>query len=185
MSQMNQKQSDVLFPLADLSELTAIAGRTKHAIHEAVERELRLMDAEIDKFLKLKLREIQSDPEQSHRVKIKSKLKFGPLYEYFRLNTEQNITMTFDEMGEIIGEPLCDSAYRFREYWMRHGRGRLSDCWYANGYKIKTLDMENNWVSFYKTVVYDDETVTEAYRKAGVEQDRNINANVNEQYASF
>ena len=79
-------------------------------------------------------------------------MKFDPLQEYFRVIEEDTITLSFDKLGEILGEPLCASAYKFREYWSRNGRGRLSDAWHSNGYKIKALDMENQLVSFVKVI---------------------------------
>ena len=131
----------------DISELTAIAGRTRQAIHTAVDRELKAMDAEIDRYLKARMRQRN---KASARAGIKSKLKFNPLFEYFRVADEPRINLTFDELGDIIGEPLCKSAHKYREYWTRYGRGRLADCWRANGYKIKKLDLENKHVSFYQ-----------------------------------
>jgi hypothetical protein len=131
----------------DLAELTAIAGRAKHAIYSAIERELQSMDAEIDRFLRSRLAEAQK-PTDEHRLK--TKLKFGPLFEFFRSHTSKEFTLTFAELGEIIGEPLCGSAYKYRDYWSRYGRSRLADCWYSNGYKIKKLDLEGQKVTFYR-----------------------------------
>ena len=131
----------------DISELNAIAGRTRQAIHNAIDRELKAMDVEIDRYLKARLRHRN---KESARAGVKSKLKFGPLFEYFRAADTPKINLTFDELGDIIGEPLCVSAYKYREYWTRYGRGRLADCWRANGYKIKKLDLNNKRVSFYQ-----------------------------------
>ena len=131
----------------DVQELETIANRARQAIHSAIDRELRLMDVEITRFLRKKIADVE---KPASRLIRKSKLKFDPLYDYFRNNEEKALTLTFDELGEIIGAPLCRSAYKFREYWMRNGRSRLSDCWSSNGYKIKTLDLENKWVSFYR-----------------------------------
>ena len=136
---------------ADLSDLSAIAARTKQAIHDFITRELSRMDAEIDKFVRRKTNELNRI--ETPETRQKHKLKFGALFEYFRMATDSYLTFTFDELGEIIGEPLCDSAYRYREYWTRRGRSRLADCWYANGYKIKKLDLVNKYVTFYRVNV--------------------------------
>ena len=133
--------------ITDHPELLSIAARTKQAIHTAIERELRLMDLEIDRYLK---RTLQQAPKPAVPIKRRSKLKFDPLQEYFRNNTDDSITLSFDNVGEILGEPLCASAYKFREYWWRNGRSRISDAWNSNGYKIKQLDLENQRVSFYR-----------------------------------
>ena len=139
----------------EISELTAIANRTKQAIRSAVDRELRRMDSELDQYISDRVKRIEREIDQP---KQKTKLKFGSLFEYFKTNTEQQLTLTFDELGEIIGEPLCASAHKYREYWTRYGRSRLADCWYANGYKIKKLDLANKMVSFYQVNINDSVT---------------------------
>jgi len=144
---------------SDMAEITDIAARARQAINLSVERELRLMNEEIDKYLRGKLREVLGITDEQRK---KTKLKFGPLFEYFRNNNEKEFTLTFDEIGEIIGQPLSDSAYKYREYWSRYGRSRLGDCWYANGYKIKTLDLDNKYVSFYRINPYGSRKVTES-----------------------
>ena len=130
-------------------ELLSIAAKTKQAIHQAIERELRLMDIEIDRYLKRAIQQAQPPAPQQKR---RSRLKFDPLDEYFRTSSEDNFTLTFDKLGEILGKPLCASAYKFREYWSRNGRGRLPDAWRSNGYKIKALDMESQCVTFIRDV---------------------------------
>jgi hypothetical protein len=127
----------------DNRELEAIAGCTRAAIQLALERELRVMNSDIDNLVRRRLSEGESDAPRQ-----RSKLKFGPLFEYFKTSTQSEIALTFAELGEIIGEPLSASAYKWREYWFRYGRSRLADCWYANGYRIKKLELEAQSVTF-------------------------------------
>jgi len=78
----------------------------------------------------------------------KEKLKFSPLASHFRELTASRLTLTFDEIGKIIGEPLCASAQKYKDYWYRRGYDRISECWLANGYKISNLDLDKRRVSF-------------------------------------
>jgi RNA-directed DNA polymerase len=78
-------------------------------------------------------------------------LKFTPLAEHFRTLTASRVTLTFDEIGKILGEPLCASAQKYKDYWYRHGFDRISECWLANGYKISDLDLEKKRAIFAKT----------------------------------
>ena len=135
------------FTQDDMAEIVNITARAQQAINQNIERELREMNKEIARYISKKLRGIIDNTDEQ---RMRHKLKFGPLFAFFKSRTEKELTLTFDQIGEIIGKPLSASAYKFREYWMRYGRSRLADCWYANGYKIKILDLDKQFVSFYQ-----------------------------------
>ncbi|GHV18864.1 group II intron reverse transcriptase/maturase [Clostridia bacterium] len=85
-------------------------------------------------------------------------LKFSPLAAYFLTQSANKVTLTFKEIEKIIGAPLCASAHKYIEYWYRRGHERISECWLANGYKLTTLDLENERATFTRV----DENVAAA-----------------------
>jgi hypothetical protein len=84
----------------------------------------------------------------------KPSLKFDPLFDHFHKRTEANFTLTFDEIGGILGEPLCATAHKQREYWSRRGFDKISECWIANGYSVKELDLRRELVRFTRDEKY-------------------------------
>jgi hypothetical protein len=94
------------------------------------------------------LTELSSENRPSGR-----KHKYAPLIAYFRQRTEAVFTMTFDEIGEIIGEPLCDSALKYIDYWQRRGELKISFSWLSNGYKIQKLHFDTQRVVFERKAV--------------------------------
>jgi RNA-directed DNA polymerase len=84
----------------------------------------------------------------------KKGLKFDGLATHFRERADASFALTFDEIGKIIGAPLCASAFRYREYWHRRGTGKISECWLANGYAIRGLDLERRRVQFARDEKY-------------------------------
>ena len=101
------------------------------------------LDSEND--LKTVLEQLATQTKIERR---KEKLKFSPLASHFRELTASRLTLTFDEIEKIIGEPLCASAQKYKDYWYRRGYDRISECWLANGYKISNLDLDKRRVSF-------------------------------------
>jgi RNA-directed DNA polymerase len=87
------------------------------------------------------------------------KHKFDPLAEHFRERNDAKFTLTFDDFSKIIGEPLCASAYKDKDYWRRRGTDRISKCWLSNGYCIKTLDLAGKRIVFAR-----DENLGEALK---------------------
>lgn len=77
--------------------------------------------------------------------------KHFALSEFFRTCTKTSVTLTFKQIGEILGEPLGAAALR-KEFWYRTGFSCISQCWLDNGYEIKTLHLEGRCrVVFHQT----------------------------------
>jgi RNA-directed DNA polymerase len=81
----------------------------------------------------------------------KTKRKFDPLIEYFRRKNDAVFTLTFADFGEIIGEELCNSAYKRPEWWRRRGEDKISVAWLSNGYVIQNLDIDGKKVVFHRS----------------------------------
>jgi hypothetical protein len=136
----------------DVVSLRSIIDQSKTAIVAATDKELTRMSAAINKLVRRRIGEIQNRKGVYRRTKT----KFDPLFQYFRLQTAGAITLTFAEIAGIIGHPLCETAYKVPAYWRRSVRGgysRISDCWVANGYVIAELSLENQRVKFARTAV--------------------------------
>ena len=74
------------------------------------------------------------------------KLKIAPLTEHFRTLMASRVTLTLDKIGKIIGEPLCASARKYKDYWYRRGHKQISECQLVGGYKISDHDIEKKRV---------------------------------------
>jgi len=94
----------------------------------------------------LLLRMENKNPDQTGR-----KSKFWGLAAHFRQRDEAIFTLTFKEIEKIIGQPLCDSALKTKQYWHRRGDKNISFCWLSNGYAIKNLYLEKARIVFERT----------------------------------
>ncbi|MCX8170540.1 MAG: hypothetical protein N3E47_01015 [Candidatus Bathyarchaeota archaeon] len=60
------------------------------------------------------------------------------------------LTLSFREIEEIIGDKLPDSAYKHKGWWS-NVRGRLpSEAWLTVGWMIKEVDLEKRMVKFIR-----------------------------------
>lgn len=74
--------------------------------------------------------------------------KFLQLQRYFYKATKNSITLTFDELEDILGFKLGKSKSDPR-YWYRTGFMNISQCWLDNGYEIFRLNTEKEKVTFH------------------------------------
>jgi hypothetical protein len=54
---------------------------------------------------------------------------------------------TFNEVEEVLGFPLPDSARKHRPWWANQGHAQ-SAAWLSGGYKTANVDLENEKVTF-------------------------------------
>ena len=85
------------------------------------------------------------------KKKNKKGLKFSQLDSFFQKCIQPTISLTFKEIEEIIGEPLCNSAYTRRQYWYSTKENCISKSWLMNGYSLKRLHLERKRITFCKT----------------------------------
>lgn len=79
--------------------------------------------------------------------------KFANLHRYFSELNEDELTMTFKEMENIIGENLSKSAYQYPAYWYDSKTHMLPKSWIENGYKMEGLSLKEQKVTFRKVSV--------------------------------
>jgi hypothetical protein len=80
--------------------------------------------------------------------KKRHKFLYEPLLEHFRFREDKTFTLTFEQIGKILGRGLCNSAYDHSAYWTTKGDYCISFCWLNNGYKIRKLHMDKKKVVF-------------------------------------
>jgi RNA-directed DNA polymerase len=116
----------------------------------------------------IEILEKMNSEEKRHHIR-QTGTKFSPLAEYFRKKTEPVFTLSFDEIDAILGKPLCGTARKHQFYWYQGGVERISDCWVANAYKIRRLDMQGARVIFAKdNVVSVPVTIPEIFKSGRV-----------------
>jgi RNA-directed DNA polymerase len=77
--------------------------------------------------------------------------KFESLTEYFHKKTDATFMLTFEDLSNILGTPLCKSAFRFSRYWHNEAPSAISNTWRSNGYRIKSVSLKNQNIVFVRT----------------------------------
>ena len=73
--------------------------------------------------------------------------KYRDLYDFLKLQDEETITLSFEEVEELIYNKLPKSAFRYRQWWANGGHVQ-ADAWMNAGYLVKKVDFENKKVIF-------------------------------------
>ena len=81
-----------------------------------------------------------------------SKGKFAPITAYLKTCNAFKITLTFGQIEEIIGVPLCQSARTYSAYWHTSKTHMLPLAWEDAGYILHDLDMTNELITLIKVV---------------------------------
>ena len=116
--------------------------------------EAEFYNSEFDIDTPFELKELLDKMSKSNESLVNTKnWKFSSLMEYFRLKKSSAFTLSFKEIGGIIGKPLCDTAHRTESYWFKRGKNCISQCCLQNGYNVKKLDRNKKRVSFERVDV--------------------------------
>jgi len=78
-----------------------------------------------------------SVPKHSTR---KSRNMYQPLRDYLQQNVESIERLTYDEMEEILGFKLPNSAYQYRPWWANSGHSH-SETWTGAGWRVTTVSL--------------------------------------------
>lgn len=54
------------------------------------------------------------------------------------------MTLSFAEVEQVIGKPLCKSAFKFQSYWYPGYNRPISNVIFNAGFDVKTVDMKNH-----------------------------------------
>lgn len=97
------------------------------------------------------VQEVMDIDSTEHRCKNKSKKSlYAPLHDYFQNCKRTQFTLPFSQIEKIIGQKLCDSAYKYTSYWYKLGKTAISNAWSINDYSVSRIDLKNKKVAFKK-----------------------------------
>jgi len=68
--------------------------------------------------------------------------KFINFENYLARTDKSSLDLSFDEIGKIIGEKLCDSAYKYEAYWKPSKTHNFANLILDCGFKVDNLDLE-------------------------------------------
>lgn len=77
--------------------------------------------------------------------------KYGPLYATLDQANTNRKEFTFDEINDLLDDPLPPSAYDHRAWWRSHGGHSHAQGWESRGWTVDTLDLEAEEVVFLRT----------------------------------
>ena len=85
-----------------------------------------------------------------YKITKKKYSKFRKLTEYFFNSKKKKITLKIKAIEKILGFKLCNSAYKYKTYYLSNKDGLISDSWRLNGYEVENVDLEKQEISFKK-----------------------------------
>jgi len=71
--------------------------------------------------------------------------------EYFDKQQSDQLTLAFNQIEEIIGEPLCSSARKYSAYWYPSKTHTITRCWIENGFTVTKVDIKAEIITFEKS----------------------------------
>lgn len=71
------------------------------------------------------IKKLSKNPSKQE-VRNKGQRQFSALFEYFRDQEKPHISMTFKDISNIIGRPLCKTASKEKRYWFRKNPGSIA-----------------------------------------------------------
>jgi len=80
--------------------------------------------------------------------------KFAELRKFFDTSQEKGITLTFNQIEELINNPLCASARKYHAYWYPSQTHTITRCWVENGYRTAQVDLGAETITFEKEVYH-------------------------------
>ena len=76
--------------------------------------------------------------------------KYQKLAEYLKNCRQKEIRLTLDEIQDILGFPLDESAYKYREFWKNCTASTKAYSWLDAGYEIIDTDLNTKTLLFKK-----------------------------------
>lgn len=73
---------------------------------------------------------------------------FEVLGQYLSQQNKKTLTLSFSEIENIIGKPLCKSARTYESYWYPGTNRPISNVIYNAGYDIKKIDLKAQTAAF-------------------------------------
>lgn len=78
--------------------------------------------------------------------------KYYPLYTYLYNSPQEEHTLSFAEIEQLLGRLLPPTAHSHKSWWSNRRKGALqATAWISAGYQITRLDLVRQQVTFRKT----------------------------------
>ena len=81
--------------------------------------------------------------------------KYDPLYDYLaaKYADTEDLTLTFQQIEKILDAELPPSAHNHQAWWAneRDGRHVHAKAWMEAGWKVETVNQQDQWVRFCRT----------------------------------
>ena len=81
--------------------------------------------------------------------------KYEPLKNYLKKVTDSSIALSFEQMEDIIGSPLPESARKHRAYFSNTRTHSISVAWLDAGFYVENIDYSRGIVSFKRQECFD------------------------------
>lgn len=125
---------------------------------------IEALESRLDKLetlLEKKLADVPAVPRQARtrekqsvfEIGIKGKYRF--LADYLHDNGGDSITMSFEQIEQLVGDKLPRSAYNYRAYWSNTDTHTISRAWMRAGYMVTYVNLLSKKVTFEKRRSYD------------------------------
>jgi hypothetical protein len=77
--------------------------------------------------------------------------RYDPLREHLESSGEEQVTMRFEDIEQIVAGSLPASARRHRPWWGNNDRSSQAAAWMGAGYEVYAVDQRGGWVRFRRT----------------------------------
>jgi hypothetical protein len=75
--------------------------------------------------------------------------KYLPLEAFLSGQTELEVSMSFDDIEQVIGAPLPPAAFKHRAWWSNNpSNSVITHAWLNAGYKTERVDMDSRKLVF-------------------------------------
>ncbi len=79
--------------------------------------------------------------------------KYWPLFNQLQQSGQDEVTLSFSEIEQLLGSPLPGSARKSRAWWSNRSSGTVqASAWMEAGYNTENLDLKQEQVTFRKPV---------------------------------
>jgi DNA-binding XRE family transcriptional regulator len=84
---------------------------------------------------------------------VKQGTKYWPLFNHLQQSGQDEVTLSFSEIEQLLGGPLPGSARQSRAWWSNRSSGTVqASAWMEAGYHVEDLDLKQERVTFRKPV---------------------------------
>ncbi len=83
--------------------------------------------------------------------------RYRPLADYLMQQPNSEVGLSFRDIDEMLGEPLPPSARVHRPWWGNHVQHTQAKAWMNAGWKVNSLDMRNETVTFKRMATAEGE----------------------------